>query len=169
MDWIECIDIHDNFIIKNFDISSLNTLINLKSLSIDYQLIKNNIPKNLCNLNELFLYGKNQIVEDLTLFKNIKKLSITVLKNTDFSIFKNLKELELLIVSGASSENISGIEGAEKLKKIKLTYCSKLNDISSVNKLPNLEELHVANYFMTTNFLMGTRILKIYSLPNLIL
>lgn len=84
MDWIECIDIHDNFIIKNFDISSLNTLINLKSLSIDYQLIKNNIPKNLCNLNELFLYGKNQIVEDLTLFKNIKKIIYNSFKKYRF-------------------------------------------------------------------------------------
>lgn len=130
--------------IQVYDISFLNSMNNLKELTIgglqseitDWSPI-NNCPK----LSSVFAW--NVGLSDLEPFKNstkLKRLELQENNISDITGIEKLTALESISLWGDELQDISPIKYASNLKHIKI-LSTGLNDISPISSLYNLESL----------------------------
>ncbi len=154
-----------------YDFDSIYRFENLESLSCyifnDETLDLSRFQK-LKELNtdslEPFMNLNNSIIEELCVFGvfgstvlntklNPQKLSqlhrlrclrlLHKVKDFSFEEVDGLDNLEKIVVKQCNIKNLNGIEKFPQVKDITLWYCSSLNDITAIKKLPNLLSLDI--------------------------
>lgn len=125
------------------DISGMENLVNLKSLSLTYCEIENIYPlKGLNNLEELILYDDE--ITDLSPLKcltNLKFLELYGNHIIDISPLKGLTNLKSLNLANNRITNITPLKGLTKLESLKLYYNSIKEEYKYTLKeyLPNCD------------------------------
>lgn len=109
----------------NKKIKGISNLINLKKLSINKFIIRDNSFTNFIHLEELKLFSCN--LTDLQ--------QITALEKLSFLELSNCRKLE----------DLDGIENLTKLSFLEINTCKKIYNLRSIFKLKNLISLSIIN------------------------
>jgi len=126
---------------KQSDIKGLYLLHNLKYLRwiVDnkFELDYSKLPSLEVLVTSYYEGMKNW--DSLT---NLKVFHISKLKKDDCTFISNLKELTDLKLNRAEITSLKGLEKCEKLERLELAYCSKIEELTSILKsLPNIISL----------------------------
>lgn len=140
-DFIESISISDTFKIAKYDIEALYTLKNLKKLTCENKNIIFDYSR-FNNLEELYVHYHKKSQHFSTL-SSLKVLMLHSFSDQDCSALREFKRLEKLFLTGASVENLDGLEGLVNLQVFKLSYSSKVFDVTPAFKIPKLSLLHI--------------------------
>lgn len=108
------------------DISSINNLIKLKYLDIQYQQISN--------------------ISVLENFPKLKRLNCFMNKISDISALQNLKELQYLNLGENKIDDISFLQKLNKLEKLELAG-TKISNITALKELVGLTFLDLSNNY----------------------
>lgn len=125
------------------DISGIENLVNLKSLTLTYCQIEDISPlKGLNNLEELMLYDDN--ITDVSPLKgltNLKFLELYGNQITDIGSLKGLINLKSLDLANNRITDITPLKGLTKLESLDLYYNSIKEDYKDTLKknLPNCD------------------------------
>lgn len=157
---IHSLSIADNFKIASAKIDAMYTLENLISLSIGDKKIKPDFSK-LHQLKALYI-KHDKMLTNLSPLINLEHLLISSVCSNDCSFIKDLKSLKILRLSGGSLKNLTGVEMLSKLVELRIDHCPKLEIISSISQLLNLEILYVEKCKMIHDysFLSGNSSIK---------
>ncbi|MBU3181425.1 leucine-rich repeat domain-containing protein [Clostridium psychrophilum] len=132
------------------DISGIQNLVNLKTLTLEKNSISNIEPlAQLTNLEELNL--DNNDIKDISAIKNItsiKSLSLSSNRIDDISDMKNLTNIEKLDLDSNEIMDLSPLSGMSYINYINLSS-NKINNIDKLNNLENLNSLYLANNSIT--------------------
>lgn len=140
-DFIEAISISDTFKIAKYDIEALYTLNNLKKLTCENKKIIFDYSK-FNNLEELYIHYHKKSQNFPTL-SSLKVLMLYSFSDKDCLVLSEFKKLEELFLTGSSVENLNGLESLVNLKVLKLSYNSKVSDLTPVFRIPKLSLLHI--------------------------
>jgi len=127
------------------DLYTLKKLVHFQS-SQPFNLDFSKLPQ----LESLYLKDDKKVT-NLNSLINLKDLLISSTKKESCAHIKELKNLQELRISGAI-KSLDGIEGLTKVVDVKISYSSKLVNISSLLKLPLLEKLHIEKCKLLNNF-----------------
>ncbi|MHA7844606.1 MAG: hypothetical protein ACX93I_14940 [Winogradskyella sp.] len=164
---------------KAVDISFINKFTELESLYVDGMKKGLENVKHLSNLqtltfrgvkldnldflNELtklqelnLLYGSYKDLDAVSKLNGLKELELSRVRQIpDYHFLRNLVNLEKLCFEGMSEMSIlPDLSGLKSLKRIQVDNNSRLNDISSISQIPNLEEFLL---FFPENFKASVR------------
>ncbi len=139
-------------------LESISQLSKLKTLSLRGVKMTNfDFAENLNSLTELnLLYGSYKDLKAVAKLKKLKELEISRVRQIpDYQFLNSLVNLENICFEGLSEmHNLPDLSGLRSLKKIKIDNNSRLNDISLVSQIPNLEEFLL---FFPENFKASIR------------
>jgi internalin A len=125
----------------NINENGLNGLYELNNLI--YLNFKNKYMKidfsHFTKLERLY-FKYNNGINGIETLEKLTDILIETLNNSDCKILENLLSLESLCFINGNFVSLNGIENLCNLKKLKITYNSKIMDI---NFLPNIKELHI--------------------------
>lgn len=135
------------------DVSAMHNLVNLERLNIYYCYKIKDISafENLIELRYLYLI-KCHGLESITALKKLKKLDILNLDESgNFDIreilaLNNSIEKMIFDTSMVSSDLNDFCNKFTNLKVLYMNNCDKIDDLSSINKLINLEKLRLKSY-----------------------
>lgn len=120
----------------------INCFVNLESLYLDEEVACHDL--DLTGLNKLSVFHAYDL--PLGFSEMIDPAQLTSLKLNsslyldDFSIFKNIEALEL---NGLMTLNFDGFEKLEKLKSLTLRNITRIENISELYKIKNLEQFYI--------------------------
>lgn len=124
----------------DFNFDFLNSLVNLKKLSLN---VEGNNTINLSNLKSLE-YLSIKWRKDIKGFENCTSLSslgLIEFKEKDLVKFSNLISLTDIRIKTASNTSLNGLQGLVNLQSLNIGNCKKLTSIIAVNELPKLRSL----------------------------
>lgn len=149
---------------EDIDVTFVNSLHNLRVLSIGKIKIGKVDLSNFLNLEVLSYYDNNKI-KGVSFCKELFWLWIDSYKKKDLIELKDLLKLRYLNLNSSSIDNLHGIEKMHKLQKIKLDTMRSLHSLSGINiNLDKLEVIDIWNAKQLTNY---DEISKIKSLKQL--
>jgi Leucine-rich repeat (LRR) protein len=128
------------------DLSGIENLINLQTLTVDLSQIKDISPlKELNNLKTLYLRGKQiSDISTLNVLTNLQSLDISATAVTDITPLKELTNLQSLSLSNNTISDISALNGLTNLQELDL-YNNQINDVNALKGLVNLQYLILSN------------------------
>lgn len=124
------------------DVKAINSLHNLKSLSLDAYFYSEADFNNFPRLEECSLHWTPN-ARNLFRCIKLKSLYLRSYKKSDLSELENLKLLEKLHIGNSPSKSLKGIAGLKNLKELDLGLLTKLADIDDIRKLPLLQKLNI--------------------------
>lgn len=139
---LKSLSISDNIIIKKDD--NWEGIYNLKSL-VSFGATQEKLDIDLAHfpqLEALFIKYSEKII-NLNALTNLKHLSIWSLKQKDCFFFEQIKHLEELFIIQSEIRSIKGLEKLDKLRILELSNNNKLNDISILNQIENIEKVSI--------------------------
>ena len=157
---------------KNYDLEVLYDMPNLKSLQlINAEETSVVVPSVLVCVDRIpsleYFRGQAEFVSGLGKAKKLKVLGLTDYKQKNLMELKDLKELETLSLFRGKVETLEGCETLnnlrclylscnramqninplkslnENIKLLRIDHCAKIGDFSAIEKLENLELLHL--------------------------
>ncbi|HTH99284.1 MAG TPA: hypothetical protein VL574_17835 [Stellaceae bacterium] len=138
---IKSLTIDDDVHLGKVDLDPIYEMKALQKLSINCSKIDLDFPR-LSNLKILFVVSPRKTIEEIPI-PGLEELLLSGTKNEDLEFLSDLKHLGFLRISGGKFIRFGGIEKLGALKKIRVDYCSRLEDISAIKKLPELVDVHI--------------------------
>ncbi|AAS52788.1 AER104Wp [Eremothecium gossypii ATCC 10895] len=146
---VEELDLYDNRI-KHIS-RNVNKLVNLKSLDLSFNKIKN--IKNIDKLTKLervyFVQNKIAVIENLNTLGNLKSLELGGNRIAEIGP-ESLQGLGGLEEIWLGKNSISRLANLQYLKNLKILsiQSNKLRNIEGLDELENLEELYLSHNFI---------------------
>lgn len=128
----------------DFDYSAINSLTNLEHLSI---YTKDKIEINYSNfpfLESTSITWRNN-AKSLFDCVNLERLFIGSYNEKDLSRFQYLVNLKYLRINTGSIKSLNGIEKLKSIETLLLSQPTKLEDLSGIELLPNLNQIQINN------------------------
>jgi hypothetical protein len=138
-DFLEKLDITSN---SDFNFSFLNSLVNLKKLSINVEGSMKIDLGGIKKLEHLSIKWRKNIkgVENCI---SLLSLCLIEYKGKDLMSFQNLCSIKDLRVKTATIESLNGLQHLKKLESLSIGNCKKLISISNISLLPKLKNLEL--------------------------
>lgn len=147
---LEKVNLNDN---KISNITPLQNLGKLEEVLLDGNQLKSmEVIGSLTNLKVLDL-GHNELeieqVEELKNLSKLEELSLDYIKTEkviDISAIFELENLQKLDLTGnlwITQDNLRDIYKLDKLKKLELSACSNITDLTPISRMTNLTELNM--------------------------
>jgi len=143
LDFLELVDFIESVSIigsKEYDLSSLATLKNLKYLRVTTGISQPTDFSRFENLEYLYI-DHNKCIKNINKLPSLATLSLQGYKNRDLTEFEfcyNLKSLSLVI---SSISSLVGIQNLKKLECLDLCKCKALLSLDNIENLEKLETL----------------------------
>lgn len=130
---------------ETLDLSRFQKLKELNTFSLEpFMDLNNSTIEELCVFGEFGSTVLNTKLDPkkLSQLHRLKCLRLLhKVKDFSFEEVDGLDNLEKIVIKQCNTKNLNGIEKFIQVKDITLWYCSSLNDISAIKKLPNLLNL----------------------------
>lgn len=132
---------------ETLDLSRFQKLKELNTFSLEpFMDLNNSTIEELCVFGEFGSTVLNTKLDPkkLSQLHRLKCLRLLhKVKDFSFEEVGVLDNLEKIVIKQCNIKNLNGIEKCTQVKDITLWYCSSLNDISAIKKLPNLLSLDI--------------------------
>lgn len=132
---------------ETLDLSRFQKLKTLTTTSLEpFMNLNNSTIEELCVFGEFgsIILNTKLDPKKLSQLHRLKCLRLLhKVKDFSFEEVDILDNLEKIVVKQCNIKNLNGIEKCTQVKDITLWYCSSLNDISAIKKLPNLLSLDI--------------------------
>jgi len=132
---------------ETLDLSRFQKLKTLTTTSLEpFMNLNNSTIEELCVFGEFGSTVLNTKLDPkkLSQLHRLKCLRLLhKVKDFSFEEVGVLDNLEKIVIKQCNIKNLNGIEKCTQVKDITLWYCSSLNDITAIKKLPNLLRLEI--------------------------